>query len=61
MIQIFKQKRQQYAVRLEESEASTAQANEEILKKITLDVMQAVAETNTQMHESNSQVAFEVD
>lgn len=34
MIQIFKQKRQQYAVRLEESEASTTQANDEILKKI---------------------------
>jgi hypothetical protein len=61
MIQIFKQKRQQYAVRLEESEASTTQANEEILKKIQLDVMQAVTETTSQLHENNSQVAFEVD
>jgi len=54
MIQIFKQKRQQYAVRLEESEASTTQANEEILKKIQLDVMQAVTETTSQLHENNS-------
>lgn len=37
-----------YAVRLKEAEASTTQANDEILKKIQADTLQAITEvTNT--------------
>jgi hypothetical protein len=44
MIQGLQQKRKLYAIRLEEAEASTSQANDEILKKIQQDTLQVVAE-----------------
>lgn len=61
LIDSFRQKRFLYALRLKEAEASTTQANDEILKKIQVDTLSAISEVTHAEHDSHNASVFQLE